>query len=274
MQRQFKNLWVLCVTAIAILPFVFTGTRHLAIYAFLPTLILLIKNRPPGKLRFAHVSAWSAAALVLLIVLQLQMQLRQRGVTGVTAIRTSDVANINVTYQFSSLLFARYLVPTFHGYFKEIPEPYFAIYWVPRSLWSGKPFMKSWEVFDADYTRGQHFNVTPSIIGQFYLNWGIFGVIRAGFMMGFFAYVADRLLMRVDTKSQLATSVMIGMFYAFIVSTFRFYAPMYFGYFAFGIVGAVLLTREQSLVISRVRSATLPEPSHTLRPKAWRRIGQ
>lgn len=261
-QRQFKNVWVLLVTAVTITPFVLTGTRHLALYAFIPALVLLVKNRSQGKLHLGHLSAWTTAALVLFVVLQLQMQLRQRGVTDVTAVKASDVANLNVTYQFSSLLFARYLVPTFHPYFKEVPEPYFVIYWVPRSFWPDKPFMKSWEVFDADYTRGGHFNVTPSIVGQFYLNWGIFGVIRAGLMMGFFAYIADHLLMRIDTKRQLATSVMVGMFYAFIISIFRFYAPMYFGYFVFGIVGALLLTRKQLPVIQSVSSVILPKLPH------------
>jgi hypothetical protein len=118
--------------------------------------------------------------------------------------------------------------------------------------------MKSWEIFDADYTRGQHFNVTPSIVGQFYLNWGIVGVIQAGLMMGFFAYVADRLLMKVNTTSQLAISVMVGMFYAFIVSIFRFYAPMYFGYLAFGIVGAFFLTCKQLPAIQRIRAVIRP----------------
>lgn len=261
-QRKFKNLWALLAAAITVTPFVFTGTRHLAIYAFLPLLILLIKNRPLGKLRLAHLSAWSAAAIAVFIVLQLQMQLRQRGVTQVSNVHASDVANLNVTYQFSSLLFAKYLVPTFYPYFKEVPEPYFLIYWVPRSFWSEKPFMKSWQVFDADYTRGQHFNVTPSIIGQFYLNWGIFGVVQAGLMMGFFAYIADRLLMQIDTKRQLAPSVMIGMFYAFIVSIFRFYAPMYFGYVVFGVVGAVFLTCKQSPANRGLRAAIRPNLLH------------
>jgi oligosaccharide repeat unit polymerase len=261
-QRQFKSVWVLLVTAVTITPFVLTGTRYLAVYVFLPALILLVKNRSQGKLHLGHLSAWGAAALLVFVVLQLQMQLRQRGVTHLTVVKAADVANVNVTYQFSSLLFARYLVPTFHPYFKEVPEPYFVIYWVPRSLWPDKPFMKSWEVFDADYTRGQHFNVTPSIIGQFYLNWGVVGIIQAGLMIGFFACIADRLLMKSDTTRQLAVSVAVGMFYAFIVSIFRFYAPMYFGYLVFGIVGAFLLTRQQPPVIQRVRAVIQPGLAH------------
>ena len=80
--------------------------------------------------------------------------------------------------------------------------------------------------------------------------------------MGFFAYIADRLLMQIDTKRQLATSVMIGMFYAFIVSIFRFYAPMYFGYVVFGVVGAAFLTCKQSPAIRGLRAAIRPDLLH------------
>lgn len=245
-RRQYKKIWILATTIITIIPFVFTGTRYLAVFVFLPTIILLIRQRAPGKLRASHLTAWGSAAGMVFVLLQLQMQLRHRGVYAIENVGISDVANVNVTYQFSSLLFARYLVPGFYGYFHEVPEPYFVMYWVPRSLWSDKPFMESWETYNAAYVRGQHFNVTPSIIGQFYLNWGIAGVFYSGLMLGVFAYVADLLIMSLDSSRQLASSVMIGMFYAFIVTIFRFYAPMYFGYFAFGIVGTVLLTKKVS----------------------------
>jgi hypothetical protein len=53
--------------------------------------------------------------------------------------------------------------------------------------------------------------------------------------------------MMLDPDRQRAMFVVVGMFYAFIISSFRFYSPIYFSYFVFGLVAMFLLTRQRKL---------------------------
>jgi hypothetical protein len=103
--------------------------------------------------------------------------------------------------------------------------------------------MESWTYYNDSYVRGAAFNVTPSVIGQFHMGWGLPGVIFIGAWLGFLAMLADRLLILLDSDRQRAMFVVVGMFYAFIISSFRFYSPVYFSYFLFGLIPMLLLTR-------------------------------
>jgi len=147
----------------------------------------------------------------------------------------------------TALLFAEYLVPGQHGYFKELAEPYFIMHWIPRQVWPNKPIMESWNYYNEAYVEGGAFNVTPSVIGQFHLSWGLPGVMFIGLWLGFLTMFADRFLRRLDPQRQTAMFVVVGMFYAFIISSFRFYSPVYFSYFFFGLLAMFLLTRRRKV---------------------------
>ena len=105
--------------------------------------------------------------------------------------------------------------------------------------------MESWTYYNDSYVQGHNFNVTPSIIGQFHLNWGLPGVMFIGAWLGLLTFLADRLLLQLDSDRQRAMFVVVGMFYAFIISSFRFYSPIYFSYFCFGLLAMFLLTRRR-----------------------------
>jgi hypothetical protein len=130
----------------------------------------------------------------------------------------------------------------------EPAEPYFLIHWIPRQVWPDKPIMESWTFYNESYVQGAAYNVTPSVIGQFHLNWGLPGVIFIGGWLGFLTCLADRVLLRLDSDRQRAMFVVVGMFYAFIISSFRFYSPIYFSYFLFGVLAMLLLTRRRSFI--------------------------
>jgi hypothetical protein len=53
--------------------------------------------------------------------------------------------------------------------------------------------------------------------------------------------------MLLDPDRQRAMFVVAGMFYAFIISSFRFYSPIYFSYFVFGLASMFLLTRQRKI---------------------------
>jgi hypothetical protein len=79
------------------------------------------------------------------------------------------------------------------------------------------------------------------------MEWGLAGVLFIGAWLGFLTLLGDRLLLVLDANRQRAMFVVVGMFYAFIISSFRFYSPIYFSYFAFGLVAMFPLTRRNRL---------------------------
>src|SRR5215813_9487244 len=106
--------------------------------------------------------------------------------------------------------------------------------------------MESWTFYNDNYVQGAKFNVTPSVIGQFHLNWGLPGVLFIGGWLGFLTALADRVLLMLNSERQRAMFVVSGMFYAFIISSFRFYSPVYFSYLLFGVIAMFLLTRRRA----------------------------
>jgi hypothetical protein len=75
-------------------------------------------------------------------------------------------------------------------------------------------------------------------------------------------FAADQLVLLLDAEQQRAMFVVVGMFYAFVISSFRFYSPVYFSYFFFGLIAMLLLTRgrrrpAEALAFSPQRVAAL-----------------
>lgn len=235
------------IGAVGAVPFIMLwGTRHLWLFIALPACILLLTHSK-GRITLPRALTWGTILATVFLVAQLQLALRLRGWEEIGTIGTSELFERNPSGQFVALLFAELLVPDFHNYFREPVEPYFLIHWIPRRLWQGKPTMALWEYYNEAYTRGAAFNVTPSVIGQFHMNYGVIGVIFIGVWLGFLACLADRLLLAIDLDRQRAVAISIGMFHAFILSSFRFYSPVYFTYFVFALIGTFLITRKQSL---------------------------
>lgn len=231
------------VGGLTVLPFVMSGTRHIWLFISLPAGILMFR-RLRGKVTLTRALRWGALVAVIILVMQLQFAFRTFGWGDVQTVSADELTQVDVTGQFTALLYAEYLVPDSHDYFMEPAETYFIIHWIPRQFWPDKPVMESWTYYNDSYVRGGAFNVTPSIIGQFHLNWGIYGVIFIGIWLGVLASTADRLLLWVDVNRQCAMTVVIGMLYAFIISSFRFYSPIYFAYLVFGVVAMWAVTRK------------------------------
>jgi len=240
----WRRLWWLALAVIAALPFVLSGTRHIWLYISLPSVLIVLRGFK-GALDSKRVGALATVVLVVLVVAQAQFVYRTAGWTSFSEVPAEQLSQINTNGQLTALLFAEYLVPNQHAYFMEVAEPYFLIHWVPRQLWPNKPIMESWAYYNESYVQGANFNVTPSIIGQFHLNWGWPGVMFIGAWLGFLTLVVDRMLVMLDSDRQRAMFVVVGMFYAFIISSFRIYSPVYFSYFLFGLISMFLLTRQR-----------------------------
>jgi hypothetical protein len=253
----WRRLWWLAMGVLAALPFVLGGTRHIWLYISLPSVLIVLRGFK-GVMSHKRVVALTTIALVVLVIAQAQFVYRSVGWKAVSDVPTEELSQVNTNGQLTALLYAEHLVPGQHPYFEELAEPYFVIHWVPRQIWPNKPVMESWIYYNDSYTQGATFNVTPSVIGQFHLNWGLPGVMFIGAWLGFLTLTADRLLLTLDSSRQRAMFVVVGMFYAFIISTFRFYSPIYFSYFCFGLLAMFLLTRR------RVAPAAAPLRAHQL----------
>jgi hypothetical protein len=257
----WRRLWWLVIAVIAALPFVLGGTRHIWLYISLPSVLIVLRGFK-GRLNSKRTVGLITIALVVLVVAQAQFVYRSVGWKVGNDVSTEELSQVNTNGQLTALLFAEYLVPAQHPYFEELAEPYFIIHWIPRQIWPDKPIMESWTYYNESYVQGATFNVTPSVIGQFHLNWGLPGVIFIGAWLGLLMFAADQLVLLLDAEQQRAMFVVVGMFYAFVISSFRFYSPVYFSYFFFGLIAMLLLTRgrrrpAEALAFSPQRVAAL-----------------
>ncbi len=243
--RRRSRAWGVLAGGIAAAPFVMWGARHLWLFVALPACVLAI-SRFRGRVGAFRALRWAVMGLLVLVVVQLQFALRGVGWREIGNLTSVQLIQGGQTGQFVALLFAEYLVPDMHDYFLEAVEPYFLTHWIPRQFWPDKPVMRSWAYYNDAYTLGSPYNVTPSVVGQFHINWGVGGVLFIGFWLGFLTFLADRAVLALDVDRQRAMTVALGMFYAFIVSSFRFYSPIYFTYFVFGLIGALLVTQARS----------------------------
>lgn len=254
--RSISRFQKLIVGTLVTAPFILGGVRHLWLFVAIPVGVVAFRINAKN-LTLGRLMRWIMVAVALLVIVQLQLLVRQAGWSHITEVQLSDLTRTDSTGQFEALLVAQELVPESHGYFREPAEPYFLIHWIPRRFWPTKPVMESWTYYNDQYTQGDvRYNVTPSIIGQFYLNWGVFGVVYAGAFLGFLMVTADRALLRIDPRTQTGIAVAIGSFIAFVVVSYRFYSPVYFTYFAFAWLGMLLITRKRS--ISRSADASPP----------------
>jgi oligosaccharide repeat unit polymerase len=244
--KTWRRMGWVVLGVLATLPFISGGARHVWLYISLPSLLIVLRGFK-GSFTPSRVFALIAAAVFILLVAQIQIAYRAVGWSEVGNGANEELLNLNTNGHFTALLFAEYLVPNQHPYFKQPAEFYFVIHWIPRQLWPNKPIMESWTYYNDSYVQGANYNVTPSVIGQFHMDWGLPGVVFIGFWLGFLTMVADRLLVMLDSNRQRAMFVVAGMFYAFIISSFRFYSPIYFAYFVFGVIAMFLLTRRRRL---------------------------
>lgn len=231
------------LAAICTVPVVLTGARHLVLYILLPVLAVTAARPRQVSGGRPYVRLF-VLALGLIVIAQVQLILRPVGFDKLSAVAPSRLLQTDISGQFSALLLAEHLVPSAHDYFLEPVEPYFVTHFVPRGLWSTKPEMRTQRFYDDSYTQGvKGTNYTPTAVGQYYMNWGFLGVAAIGCWLGFLGKTADRLFARICPSKQMAIATGLGMFYAFLVSSFRIYAPYYFAFFGVGFAVSFIISR-------------------------------
>lgn len=204
------------------------GTRHRLMYAFAPVCLVLLHRAV--RVRGRDVGRLVVAGVVLFAVYQCQGLARDRGWRDLSERRWGEFLKVRGTDQFQSLNYALELVPRRHGYFRTPATPFFLTHWVPRRVWAGKWRQPELEYLSSEWTAGaglDEFNVTPSIIGQYHMNWGVFGVAWIGLFMGWALRWLDELLKSIPLRGANHACVMAGMLGAFLAASFRHFSPQY-----------------------------------------------
>jgi hypothetical protein len=148
---------------------------------------------------------------------------------------------------FGAMLIAIDLVDASGGYFTEPVAPFFVTHFVPRQIWRDKPYPVSWKKYNEAVTRGHNFNVTPSITGQYFMNWGYVGVAYIGLLIGWLARCCETWFAGLEIRNQLMSATVAGLMLAFIFLSFRFFYPLYFAYPLFAFIAYIGLTRKARL---------------------------
>jgi len=233
---------------VATLGMAMSGTRHLLLFVILPLAAMaLLKMK--SEVRPGRILRLCACFAGLMVFFQIQAAVRTSGWEKLTELSPQEVLPDTRDGQFTSLLFAEELVPGHHAYFLDPVTPHFFFYWIPRSVWPNKPVIPSWQYYNDVYTmQDPVWNVTPSVIGQYHMSWGPFGVFSIGLWLGFLMYAADRMLATMCLESHCCAAVLVGMVYAFVVCSFRNYLPYYAAYLVAASVAMLTLTHRHQRV--------------------------
>jgi hypothetical protein len=196
----------------------------------------------------ARTTKWRRYVFVGVVIaglfMQLQFSIRYYGWKTLTTEKEIELvpSDLKIGGQFDALLLCLHTVPDLHEQFQELITPYYVIQFVPRQWWPEKPTQAAWEFYNAAYTAGSASNVTPSIIGQYYMNWGVIGVMMSGLWIGYMVQFADKMYLYLTLTGKSTLCLLVGLFYASILLIFRHENPMYFMYMQIAILIYLVLT--------------------------------
>ena len=251
--NNFVRLATVGITALWVF---LSGTRFLMIFLILPSLVLLT-NQTAGHARATHLRLKLFAVVAVAgAAILVQAAIRTTGVEGYSGYqRASDVIRGGaVGYEhFEAMAIAIDLADREGSYFHEFLLPVIATHFVPRIWWPEKPDWESWSYYNEAVTGATaSFNVTPSVTGEYYLNWGLWGIIYIGFFFGWMGRCADEWLQNVSLSEGLCSAVFAGFFFGFLFVSFRILSPIYIAYVVgAAIVLSLLTTSGKRIVLTR-----------------------
>lgn len=246
------------LTVALVLPLVILGaaSRFMAAYLLMPGILLALALGFDGRQRGARLlrRQFAVAVVILAAAVSFQAAYRTQGLGTAPPLElrgTGGFGALQSLYlgagHFGPLLMSIEFIKQRGAPFTQFQLPFFISHFVPRALWPDKPYPIAWEEYNSIVTQNYRYNVTPSIIGQYYMNWMYFGVICAGLMMGWLGKMSSGwIYMRMYGRS-IAGITVGGMMLTFVFLSFRIFYPLYFAYPLFGAILCLGLT-------SRVRS--------------------
>jgi len=107
------------------------------------------------------------------------------------------------------------------------------LFFVPRKLWSEKP-VGSGILIAENFLKAAHTNISCAAITEFYLNFGILGVILGAVLYGFLSKSFDKAYFNSLSSSRKPKNTIIDL------NVYKIYYPILIGYFFFNLRGDLL----------------------------------
>lgn len=227
----------------------FGASRFNLAFVLLPSIVLLMLPGKDKRIRNSRKKRLIGATAIVALTLLVQGAARTVGIGEFVEDQAGSDFSESITKGFighehlSALMMALDLVPEKHDYFMEPMLPYFVTHFVPRIWWPDKSYPATWIYYNSIVTQGHAFNVTPSVIGQYYMGWGLFGVIYIGMFFGWMARFVDAWFGRITLNSQLLSATMAGLWLVFIFVSFRILYPLYFAFPMFAMIAYWIISR-------------------------------
>ena len=233
------------------------GRRGPMLFMFLPPIgLLFIKYHSDvaavlRKISFKAYLTAGALGLVLLVIVQIQGTFRAIGLDK-TDLSQIDLIKNQGNSMFSEGLRGYDLIPEQHDFFsnnywgQSIVMPYVDTVWnfvigpIPRALWTTKPVDPLWEwynkVITGDYSGRVGTTVSKGLVGTWYFNYGICGVLEGGFLVGWLMGLCERCLQNSEGRP-----MGLLMSLGFAVWLFRSFRDFAFNDLYGFIIGAIVL---------------------------------
>ena len=210
------------------------GTRSILAMTVFPVLVIyiLVQSKTLSGFDSTRIIYTSIAGIFLLLVLtQFQLQYRSESRReNIAALSFIDIISPRQQNDFftetaNAVVVRDNILGKNLG---ESPLLFFLVNPIPRALWSEKPLSQAmwnytlyrWEGRDIWYTGG---NALPSVVGQYYINWHVIGVIWAGLLYGILAALLGMLPTGKREFLEYLVLAILGMTFLFV--SFRFLSP-------------------------------------------------
>jgi oligosaccharide repeat unit polymerase len=230
----------LAAGVIGSVPCLASGSRHMLLFVLGPAALVWLYAKV-RRFTFRTFLAVVALMIIALLILQVQYAVRYKGWDAVATVGADDLGLARSSSMFETLLFATSMVPEIHRYYLEPMTPFFITHWIPRKLWPGKPESRSYVGISQAWTGTPdltRYNVPPSIVGQYYINWSYAGVLVIGWWMGLLTKVLDLHTFEARKVGSLSMLVLGGSGYILLVNFLRIYHPFYSVYFVWMVLTA------------------------------------
>jgi len=233
LSRMERVTFILVFLLVSALVYFDQGTRSILLLSVIPVFVLYVLRRTQTGLGFSRsrllmLGVTGAASLLALTQIQMYFRL-ERTRDSLTESSVSDLLSPKQQSDFFSEAATAVVVHDAlpQGELHESPLLFFVLNPIPRALWPNKPMPETmWHY--SSYRWGVDIwdkggNALPSVVGQYYMDWGVIGVLWAGLMYGMFAAWMERIA---TGKRQYYEFVGLGLSgLAFMLISFRFLAP-------------------------------------------------
>ena len=114
---------------------------------------------------------------------------------------------------------------------------------IPRMYWKDKIKPLFWDYYNERLAVSQNTNITPSILGQYYLNWGLIGSVIIGINIGLYIRLIDEFVFWYKKNKNLFNLWLAVFVSTFVFLSFRVYSFNYFFYVLISFFFGFLFTK-------------------------------